>query len=156
MYALYSPITLAAKLSVLLQIKRIFTTKERTLFWWVIWGSIIGNVLFYAGLFFSYVFQCHPREKIWNSSIEGHCVDAIGLNLASGILNVISDIETLLLPIWGIWNLQMPMKKKIGVIAVFGVGSIACVIGVVGIYYRVELFREPDFTWICTQAALLV
>jgi hypothetical protein len=32
----------------------------------------------------------------------------------------------------------------------------ACVIGMVGIYFRVLLLTEPDFTWLCTKAAMLV
>jgi hypothetical protein len=123
MYCLYSPITLAAKLSVLFQIKRMFTTWERNLVYWVVIGSIIANAIFYTGLFFSYIFQCWPREAIWNPNVHGKCISAVGSNLASGILNVISDVEALLLPAWAIWHLNMPVTRKMLVFAVFGVGS---------------------------------
>ncbi|KAF2194085.1 hypothetical protein K469DRAFT_709590 [Zopfia rhizophila CBS 207.26] len=156
LYCVYSPTTLPAKLSVLFQIKRIFTTKEKNVVYWVVWGSILANAIFYTGLFFSYVFQCWPREAIWNPSVHGKCVSGVSSNLAAGILNLISDVEALLLPAWGIWHLNMPIKRKLSVFAVFGVGSIACVIGIVGIYFRVILLERPDFTWICTKAALLV
>ncbi|KAF2260811.1 hypothetical protein CC78DRAFT_446529, partial [Lojkania enalia] len=142
MYCLYSPVTFAAKLSVLLQIKRIFTTKERSVVWWVVWGSIIANAIFYTGLFFSYVFQCWPREKIWNPSVPGKCVSAVGSNLASGIINVVSDIETLVLPFWAIWHLNMPVKRKVGVGAVFAVGTLACmaVVNIVGCFPSLPRF----------------
>ncbi|KAF2278706.1 uncharacterized protein EI97DRAFT_362414, partial [Westerdykella ornata] len=156
LYCVYSPTTLPAKLSVLFQIKRIFTTREKNIVWWVVWISIIANIIFYSGLFFSYVFTCWPREAIWNPGVHGSCISSVSSNLAAGILNFLSDLEALLLPAWGIWCLNMPVTKKLAVFAVFGVGSIACVIGLIGIYFRILLLRRPDFTWICTKAALLV
>ncbi|KAF2489929.1 hypothetical protein BU16DRAFT_518609 [Lophium mytilinum] len=156
MYCIYSPVTLAAKLSVLFQIKRMFTTWEKNMVYWVVMGSIIANSVFYTGLFFSYVFQCWPRAAIWDPSVKGKCVSAIASNLVSGVLNVVSDVEALALPAWAIWHLNMPVKRKVLVFAVFGVGSIACIIGVVGIYFRVILLKKPDFTWICSKAAMLV
>ncbi|KAI1778629.1 hypothetical protein F4818DRAFT_305730 [Hypoxylon cercidicola] len=156
LYCIYSPVTMAAKLSVLFQIKRIFTTGARDLVYWVIIASIVANSIFYTGLFFSYVFQCWPRERIWDMTVPGYCISATSSNLASGILNLISDIEALLLPAWAIWHLKMPVKQKLAAFAVFGVGSIACVIGILGIYLRVKVLGDSDFTWICTQAALLV
>ncbi|KAF2743451.1 hypothetical protein M011DRAFT_410590 [Sporormia fimetaria CBS 119925] len=156
LYCVYSPTTLPAKLSVLFQIKRIFTTREKNIVYWVVWLSIIANIIVYTGLFFSYVFSCWPREAIWNSSVQGECISSVSSNFAAGILNFISDLEALLLPAWGIWHLNMPVQRKLAVFAVFGVGSIACAIGMIGIYFRVILLKTPDFTWLCTKAAILV
>ncbi|KAI1763792.1 hypothetical protein GGR53DRAFT_466927 [Hypoxylon sp. FL1150] len=156
LYCIYSPVTIAAKLSVLLQIKRIFTTGARDLVYWVIIASIVANSIFYTGLFFSYVFQCWPRERIWDKNVPGFCISATSSNLAAGSLNLISDVEALLLPAWAIWHLKMPVKQKLAAFALFGVGSIAVGIGCVGIYLRVRILESPDFTYICTQASFLV
>lgn len=84
--------------------------------------SIVINIIFYLGLFFSYVFQCWPREKIWlGDTVEGKCTDAIQVNLSSGVLNIISDVEALLIPAWAIWHLSMPIKRKLAAFVVFGV-----------------------------------
>ncbi|KAI0599115.1 hypothetical protein F4775DRAFT_139899 [Biscogniauxia sp. FL1348] len=156
LYCIYPATTLAAKLSVLFQIKRIFTTAARDVVYWVVTVSIGANVVFYTGLFFSYVFQCWPRAAIWDSDVHGTCISATSSNLAAGILNLISDLEALLLPAWAIWHLSMPIKRKLAAYAVFGIGSIACIIGIVGIYLRVLVLRYSDFTWLCSKAALLV
>lgn len=126
LYCLYSPTTAAAKLSALFQIKRIFAVATRTLVWWVVVVSIVLNSVFYVGLFFSYVFECWPREKIWDvaGAVAGKCINGNSSNLAAGILNLISDTEALLLPLWAIWQLQMPIKRKLYVYGVFGVGSV--------------------------------
>lgn len=127
LYCIYGPTTLVAKLSVLFQIKRIFTTNKRDLVYWIVITSITLNIICYTGLFFSYVFQCWPRERIWSPQVPGRCVDATSSNLAAGILNLISDIETLILPAWAIWHLNLPLKRKLGAYAVFSVGFMSVV-----------------------------
>jgi hypothetical protein len=123
LYCVYSPTTLPAKLSVLFQIKRIFTTPEKTSVFYVVWVSIIANAVFYTGLFFSYIFACWPREAIWNPDVKGACVSSVSSNMAAGTINFLSDLEALLLPAWAIWKLHMPVERKVAVFAVFGVGS---------------------------------
>jgi hypothetical protein len=89
----------------------------------VIVGSLIANALFYTAMFFLYVFTCWPREKIWKPSIEGKCIDSNKLNMAMGTLNVISDVEAFVVPVWAIWKLSMKLQRKIAVLAIFGVGA---------------------------------
>ena len=120
---LNAPIMLTAKLSVLFQIKRIFTTMRKELVYWVVICSMIVNTLCYTGLFFAIIFECWPREKIWKPYVKGKCLNSNNINLASGPINLISDMETLLLPMWAIWHLHMPIKRKLAASAVFGVGA---------------------------------
>lgn len=126
LYCVYGPTTAAAKLSALFQIKRIFasTGAGRSRVWWVLVVSVGLNGVFYLGLFLSYVFQCWPREAIWDTSVSGRCIDGNSSNLAAGILNLISDVEALLLPAWAIWHLNMPIRRKLNAYAVFGIGSL--------------------------------
>ena len=121
-YCIYGPTTLSAKLSVLFQIKQIFTTQKKNAVYLVILISGIANTIAYTGLFFSYVFQCWPREAIWNPLVQGRCIDSNQSNLAAGVLNIISDVEALLIPAWCIWHLNIPIKRKLLVFPVFGVG----------------------------------
>ncbi|CAH0051226.1 unnamed protein product, partial [Clonostachys solani] len=156
-YCIYSVPTAAAKLSVLFQLKSIFTTGAKNSIYWVIVVSIVINIIFYLGLFFSYVFQCWPREKIWlGDTVEGKCTDAIQVNLSSGVLNIISDVEALLIPAWAIWHLSMPIKRKLAAFAVFGVSLIAIGTGIGGMYIRVVLLTNVDQTWWLTKLAMIV
>jgi hypothetical protein len=74
-------------------------------------------------MFFLYVFTCWPREKIWNPSVEGRCIDSNKLNMAMGTLNVISDVEAFVVPVWAIWQLSLKLQQKIAALAVFGMGA---------------------------------
>ncbi|KAJ4336214.1 hypothetical protein N0V95_008665 [Ascochyta clinopodiicola] len=113
-----------AKTMVFLQLKKIFTTGAYDAVFWVIVVSLVANAIFYTAMLFLYIFTCWPREKIWNSTVEGLCLDSNKLNMAMGTLNVISDMEAFAVPVWAIWHLSMELKRKIGVFAVFSVGAV--------------------------------
>ncbi|KAF2874876.1 hypothetical protein BDV95DRAFT_462535, partial [Massariosphaeria phaeospora] len=115
---------LFAKLSILFQIKRIFTTRHREMLWWLTWGSILFNIVCASGLVVITIFQCDPVQKSWYASLPGSCLPQTYKAHGGAIYNIVSDGGALLLPIIGVWNLQMDTRRKLGVVAIFGVGSI--------------------------------
>ena len=76
----------------------------------------------YIAISVSKILQCWPREKIWNAATPGTCINLAVLLDTSGIFNIVSDVVILLLPIKGLWNLQMSFRKKVGIYAAFTVG----------------------------------
>ncbi|CAJ2509355.1 Uu.00g143810.m01.CDS01 [Anthostomella pinea] len=163
---IYAPTTLAAKLSVLLQIKRIFTTGARDRVYWAIVVSIAANSLFYTAECSIHVFSCWPRERILDPRVPGHClynvedgvIERVFLaNVGPGTANFFSDVFALALPAWAIWKLQMPVRRKLEeAYAVFGVGALACVVGAAGLYLRIRSALDEDFAWLATQSQLLM
>jgi hypothetical protein len=115
---------LAAKLGLLFQIRRIFTVNKKNVIYWVVWTLIVTNVISYSIFFFVFIVACIPREKIWNPSIPGKCLDMGPTMIASGVVNLISDLTILVLPLLSISNLQMPLKRKVGVSAIFATGTL--------------------------------
>lgn len=82
-------------------------------------------MLYFTAFFFVTIFQCTPRAKIWNPELPGTCLRYQTYTVATGIFNVVSDSLMLVFPIICIWNLQMSNKRKVGVSAIFFVGSLA-------------------------------
>jgi hypothetical protein len=120
---LYGPIMLFAKYFILIQLKRIFCTRSnRGAVWWALHALMVATIIYYTSSFFTFLFQCWPREKIWNPMVEGQCVDNNAAILSAGLINLILDFGILLTPIWALWHLQLPLKRKLGVIAIFAVG----------------------------------
>ena len=79
--------------------------------------------LFYFILMFFTIFQCSPRENIWNKlATTGSCYNIDAIDKATGVFNVISDFAVLILPLSSIWKLQMTTKKKFLVSGVFALG----------------------------------
>ena len=46
-----------------------------------------------------------------------------------------------------LWQLQMPVKQRVGLLAVFGVGSIVCIAGAMRVYYSIVVNDGQDGTW---------
>ena len=68
------------------------------------------------------IWECTPRAKIWNKSIEGTCLNIAKVLNADGVFNTLSDFSILLVPVKALWTLQMKMGRKVGIGLVFTVG----------------------------------
>ncbi|KAF2465132.1 uncharacterized protein BDR25DRAFT_295558 [Lindgomyces ingoldianus] len=119
---LYPPLMFAAKFAVLVQIQRIFTAHKKDFIYWSVLVLIAANIVMYATIFFVFIFACNPREKIWMPHLAGKCLSVNAAIIATGVMNLVSDCTILALPLMGISELQMPLKKKIGAGAVFATG----------------------------------
>ena len=117
----YSLSLCTTKISILLLILRIFLSVGRVL---VVARPIPFNTIFYIFFFFIPIFLCTPRSKIWNPTNPGYCLNIDDLYIASAAFNIISDISMLSVPIYLIWNLQMSVRRKIGVSLIFGTGGL--------------------------------
>ena len=56
--------------------------------------------------------------------MEGTCINKGAVYISTASLNAITDMALLIMPIPVIWKLQLPKLQKIGLIAMFGVGSL--------------------------------
>jgi hypothetical protein len=65
---------------------------------------------------------CRPITCAWGVGKTCLCGSQAGPVLAWAILNMVTDIITLILPIPMIWRLQMRRGKKVALIAIFGLG----------------------------------
>ncbi|KAL9127418.1 MAG: hypothetical protein Q9217_003714, partial [Psora testacea] len=118
----YIPTIFIAKLSILLLLLRIFVPSGKTKTYWAIQAVILFNLLFYLANLPIEIWPCIPRRKLWNPLLPGHCINNEMVFVAGGAINMISDFLILLIPIVSIWRLKMPVKKRIGVCAIFATG----------------------------------
>ena len=120
---MYGPAMLAAKYFILITLKRIFCPPGiRGAVWWVLNILIWVNIMYYTSCFFTFLLSCIPREAIWNITVSGTCINMNDAIVVAGIVNLAIDVGVLLAPLWAIWHLQLPLKRKLGVVAVFAVG----------------------------------
>lgn len=109
------------KLAILIQLASLFAPVKCRMYW-VICALSALTIMFYLASMIFRILQCIPREKIWNPSVAGTCIDSTAGILSSAIVNTISDFILLILPLNRIWRLQMPQRKKWQVSAVFATG----------------------------------
>jgi hypothetical protein len=70
------------------------------------------------------IFPCTPFKKTWDVTItEGSCIDRTPVFMATAVLNMITDLLLLILPIPMVVKLHMPRAQKMGLICAFSIGS---------------------------------
>ncbi|KAI1814029.1 hypothetical protein GGS20DRAFT_550281 [Poronia punctata] len=137
-----------AKISILCMYRRVFSPIRWSLFDMAIVFLIVLLALFYTATSIVKIWECVPRDKIFNNNIPGHCIDTPMLLNVSGLFNTITDFIILLLPTNAVWNMSMEVKKKVIVVLVFTFGLTAPAFSLVGFIVRLQGSTNPDKTWV--------
>ena len=122
---MYGPITFCAKLSLFLLYYRLFGRHQwiRHLVYLGI-GSVFA--MYTAGMIV-YGYLCLPRPgQSWiEAGLSSRCHDQfIMIGYVRGPFNVLSDLFLLLLPLPAVWQLHLPLRKKVGTYGIFLTGSL--------------------------------
>ena len=78
--------------------------------------------LYYITIIIVKIWECTPRARIWNKSIEGTCISVATVLNTDGLFNTLSDFFILLVPLKALWKLQMKRTRKVGIGLLFTVG----------------------------------
>lgn len=147
-FVIYDLAITGAKISILLQLRAIFCSNatQRNRFYWSIVALILINLGFYLALSLALIFQCQPIARGWQPDIPGTCLDQETLLASSGPFNIVSDFLIFLLPIYAIWQLHLPIKKRLEVCCAFAVGLFGCICSAVRLVYSERLKVSADAT----------
>jgi hypothetical protein len=124
--------TCFAKISILLFYRRLVAGTYSKTFKWIIWASI-GFVILYTFIWFMLILTtCTPVEADWRSlnidyMTKYKCAPyplQKKLSLLGGVLSVITDLYSVLLPTSVLLNLNISARQKIGLICIFGAGFV--------------------------------
>ena len=118
----YPPAITFTRLSLFLMYLRIFSPSRSARY--LIYFGITATVLFYTGILLTKIISCTPRSgDSWiEASHSKSCGKTVTQSYAMGAFNVISDFCLLVIPIPVVWNLQLPLRRKVGVSAIFLMG----------------------------------
>ncbi|KAK8065069.1 hypothetical protein PG997_011816 [Apiospora hydei] len=118
---------------------------------WFRWSTVglIGAVAVFSITYACVnLFPCQPVAASWNFNIEGaKCVDTWGGYLALSILNILIDVATLSIPVPILLPLQITVRQKISLIALFGAGAIVCAITIARASIIPSLKASLDRPW---------
>ncbi|KAK8033993.1 hypothetical protein PG993_008988 [Apiospora rasikravindrae] len=118
---------------------------------WFRWSTIglIGAVTVFSITYACVnLFPCQPVAASWNFNIEGAtCVDTWGGYLALSILNILIDVATLSIPVPILLPLQITVRQKISLIALFGAGAVVCAITIARASIIPSLKASLDRPW---------
>ncbi|KAF9880326.1 hypothetical protein CkaCkLH20_02280 [Colletotrichum karsti] len=127
----------------------------------IVYNVAIGLLLAsWATIFFHIIFQCYPHDKRWSQDPSYQCDPRDGeINYwLTILLNIGSDVvKAISLPIAMVLKLQMRMKQKLGVAAIFALGFFVIVASIIRAYYskRNETMLTCTVSMIETAVAII-
>lgn len=85
------------------------------------------------------LFPCNPVQKAWDRDIPGKCLPLLTFIIASAAINIATDIAVVVLPIQMLWTIRIPLRQKISLYILFGLGGGACIAGAVRLFSFLHL-----------------
>jgi hypothetical protein len=73
---------------------------------------------------FAVAFQCIPVDHFWDPTITGKCLNTPALVYVGGGFSIAEDIVIMFLPISELKGLNMSLRKRVGLILMFILGSL--------------------------------
>ncbi|KAI4270964.1 MAG: hypothetical protein L6R38_006967 [Xanthoria sp. 2 TBL-2021] len=143
------------KASILLLYRRLFivnaSTKGGT--WWAIWSVFWYNLLYAMALVLTVATQCvgKPAEV----AERGECLNQYAVLICASIINVLSDLMILIIPVAAIWGLQMAKSKKTRLSFLFAFCSLGVIASLGRLGYQVHEAKRPNQTVIVMVLSML-
>ncbi|KAI9036935.1 putative integral membrane protein [Aspergillus affinis] len=127
------------KISILLLYLRIFPVTWLVGIAWTTIGVIVAWAIatILAGCLI-----CRPFAFNWDQTIPGgSCGNQVTSFTATGVINLVTDVVVLVIPMPLLYRLQMATYKKVTLITVFGLGLVTCIISAL----RISVLSTMDF-----------
>ncbi|KAI8401268.1 hypothetical protein FOFC_18137 [Fusarium oxysporum] len=118
----YNLSTLFTKVSILHFYLRFSQDRAFKLATYFVMFVVVGNNLSAA---FAFLYMCRPIPRYWDYTRPGSCLDVGSAFITCAVLNSVTDIVILCLPIWLLHPLRMRRLQKIGVTLVLMAGGLA-------------------------------
>ncbi|WP_214293719.1 hypothetical protein, partial [Escherichia coli] len=90
-----------------------------------------------------------PPADYWKATVtpQHNCISESSHLLAANIINIISDVVVVVLPLPLVLRLTLPIGQRIMLGVIFGAGFVVIVAGCVKAYYTYEITISSDKTW---------
>ncbi|KAF1992815.1 hypothetical protein P154DRAFT_478525 [Amniculicola lignicola CBS 123094] len=114
------------RISMILFYIKIFRQRPFMILSWLCIGLNIANLL---STYVVALSICRPLAFNWDPlHVRGHCGNQKAFYLSNGFINLFLDVSVILMPMPLLWNLKLPMMKKISLTFVFGMGLGICIV----------------------------
>ncbi|KAF2642029.1 hypothetical protein P280DRAFT_290946 [Massarina eburnea CBS 473.64] len=151
----YLAATSLTKISILCFYRRMTNGTIRRKFIYWVWALIAFVVAYFISFSFAILFTCTPVEgnwrlfdMAWRLHNELKCHDEGVIIVVVVVISTLQDFIICALPVFLVWNLQMAKRQKVALIALFGMGLLTCVCGVMRTYFAIYVYYATyDTTW---------
>ncbi|KAI8307122.1 Satratoxin biosynthesis SC1 cluster protein 4 [Colletotrichum sp. SAR11_240] len=135
------------KASILFLYLRIFPDEK---FRRVLWCTQMFNLLLLIAFVGGTVGSCQPIHYFWDGwtgEMKGQCINLNAFAMCHGALNVALDVWMLVLPATQVYDLRMPLMRKLGVMLMFGVGVLVKALLIFSTSYNVTVDSFQSSLW---------
>ncbi|CZR65542.1 uncharacterized protein PAC_15442 [Phialocephala subalpina] len=140
---LFTISTSLAKISILFFYLRLAVTKTyKRIIYFSIGFIVVWAITFSAVI----IFQCQPVSEYWNPTGTKCYKPEIALFI-HGLTNTMTDVYIYILPMKMVWEVQLPKRQRIGLLAIFAAGFLVCVAGALRLYYSILTDKSSDTPW---------
>jgi hypothetical protein len=143
-----------SKISILFFYLRVFPSKGfRNLTYGVMGLSVAYTIAF----FFATTFQCVPISLAWtqwDGLHEGRCNDIHLQGWIAAAINIVLDAIVMILPLRHLAKLNMSLKKRLMVMAMFSLGIFVIVVSAIRLYSLIHFANTQNITWNYVDAGL--
>ncbi|KAF9741478.1 integral membrane protein [Paraphaeosphaeria minitans] len=132
------------KVSILLQYRRVFSTKK----FQIACHSVMGVVVIYAlWTVLSSIFGCKPIQAFWTLKHPFTCLDQSTVWFFNGAMNILTDLSIIVLPMPVIRKLNLPPRQKQALIGIFAIGGFVCLVSILRLQSLVAISNSLDPTY---------
>lgn len=118
---LYLAAVVFPKLAILAIYLRVFTQPRFRIVCYLLAAVLVAN---WIGTTVAGLLICRPLRYLWDHSIPGgHCFDINAWFRWASLVNIVTDVVMLILPLPVIWVLHTSKNVKIGLTITFATGS---------------------------------
>ncbi|TEA11261.1 Satratoxin biosynthesis SC1 cluster protein 4 [Colletotrichum sidae] len=144
MQMIYIFVQFFAKASICCFFARVFIDRQFHLY---IRAFVIFMMTAATMFLFLVMFQCLPIQSIWDRTVEGHCLSLSGIGFGGAALSIFEDLVLFIMPIPELLKLQLGPKKKLALVFMFGIASVACIASMIRLKYLISYANTFDSTW---------
>jgi len=93
--------------------------------------------------------KSRPPQDYWKitQTPDSNCINQTWSLLVAGVVNALTDLIAVLLPIRTVWTLQLPARQVAIVLLLFSLGFVSCIAGIIRTYFMYRVTKEFDQTW---------
>ncbi|KAK3493606.1 hypothetical protein B0T13DRAFT_504088 [Neurospora crassa] len=121
-HVFYAAAGAITKLSILTSYLRIFSGQVLR---WILYGTAVVVTAMGVCAVFTTIFQCTPVKAAWDYTIAGSkCIPFVDFLYANAGVNVAIDFVLVAAPLPYFWSLSIPLRQRLMICVLFGVGFI--------------------------------
>ncbi|APA12736.1 hypothetical protein SS1G_08147 [Sclerotinia sclerotiorum 1980 UF-70] len=119
-------------------------------------GAIISSAFYTIHLILALAWGIPHNGTPWRHQIFSNSSFRMqSLSLPRGVVGLIIDVYSILIPLIAVSKLHLTPKKKTGVALIFATGFIAIIGSILSVVYRLRLHDNDDVSWNLAGVALV-